>query len=147
MLPGLRWLCPLKNPPNYPAGFFYAQILSNRCGLLYPAGGAYENYENYENYEICEMIGAPMSNNHPIGISSPAPNQTETRKPTGYHMACHGVARQGEDGRPRFVRQVRHKRRAAATRIPPLPSNKHTPTVTLHLSHTKQRHANPRGIP
>ena len=45
-------------------------------------------------------------------------------------MACHGVARQGEDGRThlvrqvRQVRQVRHKRHAHAPRIPPQPSKK-----------------------
>ena len=56
---------------------------------------------------------------------SPAPYHTAASKPSGYNMTCRGVARQGEDGRPLFVRQVRqvrqvrHKRHATATRTPP----------------------------
>ena len=94
---------------------------------------------------------------YPCGTSSPEPFHTAASKPTGYHMACHGVARQGEDGRTHFVRQVRHKRHTHATRIPPLPSSCPalpcgksarctTPATTLHPSQTRQRHANPRGI-
>ena len=70
-----------------------------------------------------------MSNNHPRGNSSPEPYHTAASKPSGYNMTCRGVARQGEDGRPLLVRQVRQvrqiscKRHAAATRIPPLPSS------------------------
>ena len=67
---------------------------------------------------------------YPIGNFSPEPNQTAASKPSGYHMTCHGVARQGEDGRPYLVRQVgqvrqvRFKRHATETRIPPQPSSK-----------------------
>ena len=68
-------------------------------------------------------VGAPMSNNHPNGKSSPESFPTAASKPTGYHMTCHGVARQGEDGRTLLIRQVRHKRHAAAPRTPPLPSS------------------------
>ena len=51
-------------------------------------------------------VGAPMSNNHPNGKSSPESFHTAASKPTGYTEACHGVARQGEDGRTHLVRQV-----------------------------------------
>ena len=68
-------------------------------------------------------------------IFLPEPNQTAASKPSGYHMTCRGVARQGEDGRTHLVRQVRQvrqvrlKRHANATRIPPQPSSK--PSTTL----------------
>ena len=66
----------------------------------------------------------------PAAHLRPAPNHTAPGKPTGYTVACHGVARQGEDGRPKIVRQVRqvrqvrHKRHTTAARTPPLPSNR-----------------------
>ena len=65
---------------------------------------------------------------YPTGTFAPEPFQTAAPQPTGYPLACHGVARQGEYGRThlvrqvRQVRQVRHKRHAPATRIPPLPN-------------------------
>ena len=99
-------------------------------------------------------VGAPMSNNHPNGNSAPEPYQTTPRKPTGYHMACHGVARQGEDGRPDLSDRSDRSDRSDTSappprfRIPPPPSNcPHTPSATLRPSQTRQRHANPRGIP
>ena len=75
------------------------------------------------------------------------------RNPTGYHMACHGVARQGEDGRThlvrqvRQVRQVRHKRHAPAPRIPPLPSNRQAyPTGTFAPEPNQTAPRNPPGL-
>ena len=62
-------------------------------------------------------VGAPMSNNHPNGKSSPEPYQTAASKPTGYTGAHQLVRLVG------LVRQVRHKRHAHATRTPPLPSS------------------------
>ena len=53
----------------YPAVILGTQIPNNRSGLLYPAGGAYENYENYESYESC--CWCADGNNHPCGTSSP----------------------------------------------------------------------------
>ncbi len=39
-------------------------------------------------------------NNHPCGTSAPrAKPNCAPRNPPGYHMACRGAARQGEDGR------------------------------------------------
>ena len=45
----------------------------------------------------CPAVNLPVA--YPCGNLSPEPNHTATGKPTGYHMTCHGVARQGEDGR------------------------------------------------
>jgi len=81
------------------------------------------------------------------------PSQTTLRhsKPTGYHMACHGVARQGEDGRTllirqvRQVRQVRHKRHAAAPRTPPLLYCLHTPQAHFRPSQNTLRYCKPTG--
>ena len=67
-------------------------------------------------------------------------------------MTCHGVARQGEDGRPhlvrhvRLVRQVRLKRHAPADGIPPLPSScQHTPAVIFRPRQTTLRQSKPTG--
>ncbi|MBR2909990.1 MAG: hypothetical protein IKC05_00140, partial [Lentisphaeria bacterium] len=49
-------------------------------------------------------------NNHPNGTFCPEPYHIAAQHPPGYHMACHGVVRQGEDGRPHLVRQVRQVR-------------------------------------
>ena len=82
------------------------------------------------------------------------PSQTALRfcKPTGYPEACHGVARQGEDGRThlvrqvRQVRQVRHKCHAPATRIPPLPSNRQAyPTGTFSPEPYQTAVGKPKG--
>ena len=70
----------------YPAVILGTQILNNRSGLLYPAGGAYENYENYENYESYESCcwGAD-GNNHPCGTSSLEPNHTAAKQTHGVY--------------------------------------------------------------
>jgi len=85
-------------------------------------------------YHRCHQTGKHT----PPAHFRPSHTKQRPRKPTGYHMACHGVARQGEDGRThhvrqvRQVRQVRHKRHAPAPRIPPLPSNRQAyPTGTF----------------
>ena len=101
-----------------------------RDAPIYLAYPAYPAYSAYASVTPCATRIPPLPSScpaYPICYSSPEPNQTAAGKPSGYHMTCHGVARQGEDGRPYLVRQVgqvRLKRHAHADCIPPQPSSK-----------------------
>ena len=58
-------------------------------------------------------VAIKKASHTPTAHLCPCHSKQRHSKPSGYHMACHGVARQGEDGRThlvRQVRQVRHKR-------------------------------------
>ena len=95
------------------------------------------NTVNTENTVF--LFGAPMTTINPAVTLAPEPNQTAVSKPTGYHMTCHGVARQGEDGRPHHhciglislislmqASRPRNTHTAVAIKLPSL-----TPTATL----------------
>ena len=79
-------------------------------------------WELWELWELGELwdcvIGAPIAIITQTAHFAPSPTTQRHSKPSGYHMACHGVAHQGEDGRTHHVRQVRCKRRAHADGIP-----------------------------
>ena len=85
---------PYQAAPCKPSGYTVAhQSLS------------YRSYRSYKSY--ASATPPPPANRrchqaskaYPCGKSSPEPYQTAASKPTGYPLACRGVARQGEDGR------------------------------------------------
>ena len=134
----------------------------------------YKSYKSYKSYASATPTQHAYPRCHQVALHYPAVNlpvalpqrhilpraipHCGTATPKGYHMTCHGVARQGEDGRThlvrqvRQVRQVRHKCHAPATRIPPLPSNRQaypTGTFAPEPNHTAapQTHGVSHGAP
>ena len=113
----------------------------------YPSHNSHNSHKSHASVTPPRFRIPPPPSNCPHTLSvtyRPSPTALRHSKPTGYHMACHGVARQGEDGRPRFVRQVRqarHKRHAPAPRKPPLPSSKrHAAAACTPPLHQKGEH-------
>ena len=102
-------------------------------------------------------VGAPMSNNHPNGNSSPEPNHTAAQQT---HGVSHGLPRRSPSGRRRAhpscqtgqtgltgltgQTQAPHPRNTHTTAAIKLPCI--TLTVNLRPSHSPLRQANPRGI-
>ena len=101
-------------------------------------------------------VGAPMSNNHPNGNSSPEPNQTAAQQT---HGVSHDLPRRSPSGRRRAhpssqTSQTSQTGQTSQTQAP-RPRNthttvaikkaRHTPSVNLHPSPTTQRHRKPSG--
>ena len=78
---------------------------------------------------------------HPSGISSPAPNQPETCKPTGYTVA-HPLCPFGLFGPSGPFASATPPQHAYPVAIK---KASHTPTAHLCLCHSKQRHRKPSG--
>ena len=87
-------------------------------------------------------VGAPMSNHHPNGKSSPEPFQTAALQTHGYTEA-HPSCQTGQTGQTGQTQAPRHRNThtTAAIKLPCI-----TLTVNFRPSQTTQRHANPRGI-
>ena len=78
---------------------------------------------------------------YPCGISSPAPNQPETCKPTGYTVA-HPLCPFGLFGPSGPFASATPPQHAYPVAIK---KASHTPTAHLCLCHSKQRHRKPSG--
>ena len=71
-----------------------------------PPSSLHRSYKSYKSYASATPTHPAYHRCHHVARHTPAVNlppshaRQRHRKPPGYHMTCHGVARQGEDGRP-----------------------------------------------